>query len=89
MTPGNAKIHGFLLTFPDLTVLQKLDHLEGYDPSRPEAQNEYNRHQIETYNPSGQSLAMAWAYLMTPAQVRRQKGILLPSGWWSRLKNNE
>ncbi len=89
MTPGNAKIHGFLLTFPDLTVLQKLDHLEGYDPSRPEAQNEYNRHQIETYNPSRQPLAIAWAYLMTPAQVRRQKGILLPSGWWSRLKNNE
>ena len=89
MIPGNAKIHGFLLTFPDSTVLQKLDNLEGYDPSRAEAQNEYNRHQIETYNPSGQPLAIAWAYLMTPAQVRRQKGILLPSGLWSHLKNNE
>ncbi|MBD2741446.1 gamma-glutamylcyclotransferase [Coleofasciculus sp. FACHB-1120] len=89
MIPGSAEIHGFLLTFPDSTVLQTLDNLEGYDPHRPEAQNEYNRHQIETYNLSGQPLAMAWTYLMTPAQVRHQKGVLLTSGWWSRLKNNE
>lgn len=83
MTKGHRPVHGFLLTFADPDVLTDLDELEDYNPSRRAAQNEYNRQKIEIYHQAGQPLGTAWAYLMTPEQVRCQGGVLLPSGWWS------
>lgn len=83
MTPGDAKVQGYLLTFADPEVLQALDLLEDYHQERSPEQNEYNRQLIATFNLSGELLETAWAYLMNPALVRRYGGIFLPSGSWS------
>jgi gamma-glutamylcyclotransferase (GGCT)/AIG2-like uncharacterized protein YtfP len=83
MTPGKSLVHGFLLSFPDSTILSHLDWLEDYDPQRPAERNEYNRQLIETYNSAFTLLGRAWVYLMTPQQVRSCNGVLIPDGWWS------
>lgn len=83
MTAGDRIVQGVLLTFADPRILIDLDRLEDYSCSRPAAQNEYERQQLNIYHPNGQPLGTAWAYLMTPQQVRRRGGVLLPTGWWS------
>jgi gamma-glutamylcyclotransferase (GGCT)/AIG2-like uncharacterized protein YtfP len=83
MTSGESLVKGFLLSFTDSAILDKLDLLEGFDPSQPAAENEYNRQLIETYNPAFASLGLAWVYLMTPKQVHSLNGVFLPDGWWS------
>lgn len=83
MTVGDSLVHGYLLSFPDETVLPYLDLLEDYDPHRPEAENEYNRRPIETYDPTMASLCWAWVYLMSLEQIYSCGGVLLPEGWWS------
>ena len=82
MTLGTSRVQGFLLSFPDATILDNLDWLEGYEPHKPAEQNEYNRQLVETYD-SVASLGWAWVYLMTPEQVHSHNGILIPHGWWS------
>ncbi|HEY9708979.1 MAG TPA: gamma-glutamylcyclotransferase [Oculatellaceae cyanobacterium] len=83
MTLGENTVQGFVLTFADPAILSLLDELEDYNPNRIPEQNEYNRQQIEIYNPTGQALGLAWVYLMTLEQVQRLGGILIPSGWWN------
>lgn len=83
MTQGDNPVQGYLLTFADREVLQHLDELEDCDPLRPPEQNLYNRELIETKDPKGQSLGLAWAYFMTPHRVRHLGGVLIQSGWWS------
>jgi gamma-glutamylcyclotransferase (GGCT)/AIG2-like uncharacterized protein YtfP len=83
ITLGENQVQGFLLSFPNETVLRYLDWLEDYNPHRPAAENQYNRQQIETYNLALASLGLAWVYLMTPQRVYSYGGILLPEGWWS------
>jgi gamma-glutamylcyclotransferase (GGCT)/AIG2-like uncharacterized protein YtfP len=83
MTPGESPVQGFVLTFTDPTLLSLLDKLEDYEPHRALEENEYYRQQIETYDFEGQTLGLAWAYLMTSEQVQRFQGVPILSGWWS------
>jgi gamma-glutamylcyclotransferase (GGCT)/AIG2-like uncharacterized protein YtfP len=83
MTPGESPVQGFVLTFTDPTLLSLLDKLEDYEPQRALEENEYYRQQIETYDFEGQTLGLAWAYLMTSEQVQRFQGVPILSGWWS------
>ena len=83
MTLGESPVQGFLLSFPDSTILSHLDWLEDYKPHRPAAENEYIRQEIETYSLAFAPLGLAWIYLMTSEQIRSCGGVLLPNGWWS------
>ena len=91
MTAGELPVQGFLLSFSDPAVLNRLDWLEGYDPHKPAAENEYNRQQIQTYSldsphppiSSPQPLDWAWVYLMTLEQVNRLGGVLLTNSCWN------
>ncbi|NEO33278.1 MAG: gamma-glutamylcyclotransferase [Symploca sp. SIO3C6] len=83
MTLGNSRVEGFVLTFPEDGILRQLDELEDYEPQRKPEENEYNRHQIETYSLEGKVLGLSWVYLMTIEQVRLQGGVLLRSGFWN------
>lgn len=83
MTLGESPVQGFLLSFPDESVLRQLDWLEDYEPHRPAELNEYNRRPIEIFNPAFISLGLAWVYLMTQEQVHSCDGVLLADGWWS------
>jgi gamma-glutamylcyclotransferase (GGCT)/AIG2-like uncharacterized protein YtfP len=85
MTPGDLPVRGFLLSFSDSDVLNRLDWLEDYDPHRPASENEYNRREVQVYNPAWQPLGWAWTYMMTPEQANRLGGVLLTDGWWSHL----
>lgn len=83
MIPGNRRVEGFLLIFPDKSILTVLDELEDYQSDRPLQENEYYRQEREICSPSGESLGPAWVYLMTWELVQQLGGVLLPSGWWT------
>ena len=83
MTLGESLVKGFLLSFANTAILGKLDLLEGFEPSKSAAENEYHRQLIETYDPAFASLGLAWVYLMTPKQIHSLNGVFLPDGWWS------
>ena len=83
MTLGNSKVEGFLLTFADPAILDRLDELEDYDPMRSPLENEYHRQKIMVYKTSGESIGEAWSYVMTFEKVRQLRGVFLPSGCWS------
>ncbi|MBD2605444.1 gamma-glutamylcyclotransferase [Scytonema hofmannii FACHB-248] len=84
MTLGDSLVYGYLLTFVDSKVLNNLDILEDYQPSRQMSQNLYNRQEVEIYDLEGRSLGMSWVYLMTPNQVSQLKGSRQQrDGWWS------
>lgn len=83
MTMGSRPVHGYLLFFADSEVLSQLDELEGYQQTKLNVDNLYNRQQIEIYEPQGRSLDNAWVYLMTQEQVYQLGGIYQEYGWWS------
>ncbi|MBE9181375.1 gamma-glutamylcyclotransferase [Oculatella sp. LEGE 06141] len=83
MTTGDRPVYGFVLSFADWSILTALDHLEGYDPQRPAAENEYTRQLVEINDLDQQPLGMAWVYMMTVEQVTQLGGALVPSGNWS------
>lgn len=83
--PESYLVCGYLLTFTQLTVLQSLDELEDYDPSRPKSQNLYQRHQIEVGD-RHKSLGQAWTYSMSQQQIDFYGGVFVSDGWWQSKK---
>ncbi len=92
MTLGDKFVCGFLLSFAHCEVLNHLDELEDYQPSRQKSKNLYNRQQIEIFNLKGyvstlpqyrNSLGLAWAYLMEASLVYHLGGTPQDDGWWS------
>ncbi|MFM7603033.1 MAG: gamma-glutamylcyclotransferase [Pseudanabaena sp.] len=83
MTVGNAQVHGYLLSFPDASILEALDELEDYQSDRASHENLYDRRLIEVFDLQGESLEMAWAYFMELAQVTKFAGIAQPDGLWT------
>ncbi|MGK7932640.1 MAG: gamma-glutamylcyclotransferase [Microcystaceae cyanobacterium] len=87
MTQGKTKVQGYLLTFEDVTVLQDLDRLEGYQEQRSlsdNLENQYNRYVIDVYEPlSNKNLGKAWAYFMEISKIQFYQGEWLSSGEWT------
>jgi gamma-glutamylcyclotransferase (GGCT)/AIG2-like uncharacterized protein YtfP len=83
MTLGDSQVQGYLLSFANPRILDELDMLENYQPTRQTPENLYNRQIIEVYEPQSISLGWAWVYLMTVEQVDQLGGFLQPGGWWS------
>ncbi|MBE8997602.1 gamma-glutamylcyclotransferase [Nostoc sp. LEGE 12447] len=83
MTLGNSKVYGYLLSFPNTRILNELDVLENYQPTRQPSEDLYNRQIIEVYKPQSLFLGWAWVYLMALEQVAQLGGLLQPDGWWS------
>lgn len=83
MTPGVSQVHGYLLSFADSDILQELDELEDYQPTRQVSENLYIRQFMEVFDLQGKSLAGAWVYCMTPDRVIQIGGIPQLDGWWS------
>ncbi|WP_392532919.1 gamma-glutamylcyclotransferase [Nostoc sp. C117] len=83
MTLGYTQVHGYLLSFPNPTILNHLDALEDYQPARPMSENLYNRKTIEVYEGQSLSLGWAWVYLMSLERVEELGGFLQPDGCWS------
>lgn len=81
--PGNSRVHGFLLSFEDRSVLTDLDDLEDYNPHGNPADNAYTRELVTTCTLEDRATILAWAYFMTPDRVRELAGVLIPDGWWS------
>jgi gamma-glutamylcyclotransferase (GGCT)/AIG2-like uncharacterized protein YtfP len=79
---GQSKVHGFVLTFEDATILSQLDELEDYDPQRQQAENEYTRELVITYSIDQTPDIATWVYLMTADRIQQLSGMLLPDGWW-------
>lgn len=82
MTLGDSKVHGYLLSVADSSLLTELDDLEDYQPNRQIAENLYDRQYIKIFEPTGLSLGSAWVYLMTPKKIYQLGGISLVDGYW-------
>jgi gamma-glutamylcyclotransferase (GGCT)/AIG2-like uncharacterized protein YtfP len=82
MIHGIDRVHGFILSFHDQTILAELDELEDYDPQRQPSENEYNRELVTTYTIDRIPYFSAWAYFMTLDRIEALGGILIPNGWW-------
>ncbi|MBD2629873.1 gamma-glutamylcyclotransferase family protein [Trichormus variabilis] len=82
MTKGEGKVHGYLLSFADSTLLTALDDLEDYQPNRPMSENLYYRQYIKIFEPTGLSLGSAWVYLMTSEKIYQLGGVGLVDGYW-------
>jgi gamma-glutamylcyclotransferase (GGCT)/AIG2-like uncharacterized protein YtfP len=82
MTKGEGKVHGYLLSFADSTLLTALDDLEDYQPTRQISENLYDRQYIEIYDLKRVSLASAWVYLMTSDKIYQLGGVGLVDGCW-------
>jgi gamma-glutamylcyclotransferase (GGCT)/AIG2-like uncharacterized protein YtfP len=80
---GRDRVHGFILSFNDETILAKLDELEDYDARRQTSENEYIRELVTTYAIDENRCLSAWAYFMTPDRVESLGGILVSNGWWA------
>ena len=80
---GDQRIYGYLLSFPDASILDSLDKLEDYQSNRAASENLYNRYEIEVFDLEGNSLGFAWAYFMTSLQVSKFGGIAQIDGCWS------
>jgi gamma-glutamylcyclotransferase (GGCT)/AIG2-like uncharacterized protein YtfP len=79
---GTSKVHGFILSFNDPTILSALDELEDYHPHRQPTVYDYTRKLVATYTIDRTPISSAWAYFMTPPQIQHWQGILIPDGWW-------
>ena len=83
MSLGTSKVEGWLFTFEDDSILARLDSLEDYQERRSPELNEYNRQQLPVYSLAGDSLGIAWCYIMSLAKVQNHEGILVSSQQWS------
>jgi len=83
MAVGNNKVRGVLLTFKDESILSELDELEDYSPARSPQQNQYERRKIPVYDLNEDYLGEAWGYLMTLEKVKKYRGKLIETGWWT------
>lgn len=83
MSTGSSRVEGFLLVFPDSSILASLDDLEDYHPQRPPQKNEYYRQKTLVYQLSGRSLGLAWSYFMTQEKIEKLGGVEVASGWWT------
>lgn len=93
MITGNDKVQGFLLTFSDESILNKLDRLEGYNPQQSPEMNIYQRQKTIVYDElSDEVLGHIWAYFMTEERVKNSHGVLIPSGCWvsgAKIQNSD
>jgi gamma-glutamylcyclotransferase (GGCT)/AIG2-like uncharacterized protein YtfP len=83
LTVGDRKVYGILLRFRDDSVLEQIDRLEGYDPSRPPEENEYQRCRLPLFDLSDRFYTEAWGYRMATSKVHQYRGVLILSGWWT------
>lgn len=86
IVPGNAQTHGYLLEFSDQAILNLLDEYEQHEPEVIApfgSDNDYERREIEVFDLKGNSLGLAWAYVMNQEQLDRLNGVLIPSGVWN------
>ncbi|MBC7972482.1 MAG: gamma-glutamylcyclotransferase [Verrucomicrobia bacterium] len=96
MTLEAGVVHGVILSFTDITILEVLDEFERHDPIEFHCyvphesleQNEYDRQEITVYDQSRRFLSRAWSYIMTSEQVQQLDGILLPDGQWHPLQTD-
>ena len=87
MVAGGDWVKGYILRFEQSAaictdILSRLDALEGYLCSRSEAENDYQRIEIQPFALNYEPLPLAWAYQMTAAQRLRYGGVYLPQGEW-------
>jgi gamma-glutamylcyclotransferase (GGCT)/AIG2-like uncharacterized protein YtfP len=85
MILGDRQVHGYLLSFPNVSILESLDDLEDYQCDRAAAENAYNRQQIEVFDLAGNPLGFSWAYFMTLEQVTKFGGVAQIDGYWNGI----
>lgn len=88
LTPGDDWVQGYLLKFCQTAavltdILRRLDALEGYVADKvTDSDDDYQRCQLQIFDPDQHPLQTAWVYHMSRAQVRQQGGVYLPDGDW-------
>lgn len=91
LTLETQTVRGFLLTFANPGIVQRLDEFERHDPivlqryvtSETSQQYEYERGLIQVFDLEGRSLGTAWSYLMTIEQIQKIGGIPVSAQQWN------
>lgn len=83
MALGASPVQGFVLSFADVAILERLDELENYQASRIAGENDYQRQEVPVFYRDGEPTVPAWAYLMDLEKINRLGGQFLPDGCWS------
>ncbi len=83
LAAGEDIISGSLLSFDRPAILERLDELEEYNPSRNASQNLYQRERTIVFKPNGAELGEVWIYRMALSRIQALGGIYLPEGRWS------
>lgn len=84
MTQEPGWVTGVILGFDSPQAFVKLDQLEGFIGDRSPSENEYNRLEIEVFDPQSppRSLGTVWTYYMSRQRVSHYGGIWLREGVW-------
>ena len=88
LTPGDDWVQGYLLKFCQTVavcanILRRLDALEGYVADKvSDSDDDYQRCQLQIFDPDHQPLQMAWVYRMSRNQVRQQGGVYVAEANW-------
>jgi gamma-glutamylcyclotransferase (GGCT)/AIG2-like uncharacterized protein YtfP len=84
MTQEPGWVTGVILGFESPQAFVKLDQLEGFQGDRSPSENEYNRLEIEVFDPQSppRSLGTVWTYYMSRQRVSHYGGIWLREGVW-------
>lgn len=80
---GDGWVQGCLLEVPRAEDFARIDQLEGYDPARPEAENEYMRRRVSCFDLHGEPLGPAWTYEVSESVLAGYSGTVLELGVWS------
>ncbi len=79
---GAGWVKGCLLEVPKSEDFARIDHLEGYDPARPDGENEYLRRRVRCFDDACGPLGPVWAYEVSAAALARYSGTPMESGVW-------
>lgn len=79
---GDSWVQGYLLTYKNRADFNRVDELEGFEPDRPESDNEYNRVLVDCYTPTGHFLGRFWTYEVTRAVLGKVAATRIADGNW-------
>jgi gamma-glutamylcyclotransferase (GGCT)/AIG2-like uncharacterized protein YtfP len=80
---GSEWVYGNILNFTSEALLKKLDELEGYNPLRSIAQNEYQRVSAIAYDLNETKIGFVETYIMELEQLKHYEWRHLPEGYWN------
>lgn len=79
---GKGWVEGCVLTFQRAEDFARVDWLEGYSPTRPPEENEYQRIKVPCFDTREEPLGHVWAYAMSEVAIQHHRARRIEDGNW-------